>query len=50
MAKCLWRALLLTLCAGLIGACASSGAADQPGDKQQDDRRRDSPFYVPFSA
>lgn len=50
MAKWLWRAVLLAMCAGLIGACASSGAAGEPEQKQQDDHRRDSPFYVPFSA
>lgn len=50
MANWLWRAALLALCAGLIGACASSGGASAPEQKQPDDRRRDSPFYVPFSA
>lgn len=49
MAKWLWRAVLLALCAGLLAGCASSGGAERE-DKQPNDHRRDSPFYVPFSA
>lgn len=49
MAQWLWRSAALALISCLLGACASSGAGDD-SNQHQPDKRRDSPFYVPFSA
>jgi hypothetical protein len=49
MARWLWHGAALVLVACMLGACASAGAPDD-SDQRQHDHRRDSPFYVPFSA
>lgn len=55
MPRWFWRGVALTLAicacalAGLAG-CASSGQPQDSDRQKRDQQRRDSPFYVPFSA
>jgi len=49
MARWFWRGAALALIGCLLAACASPGAPDD-SNQRQPDKRRDSPFYVPFSA
>jgi hypothetical protein len=45
--------LLLVLAAGAVGlstGCASKGGPEDDERFRQEEQRRDSPFYTPFSA